>query len=194
MDIKHCKNLSLSMKSRSADFTHLKTYSKILVTGPHRSGTTISAKMIASDLGYPPVIEEKSWFGNDIEPLRWWLEGYSKPCVCQAPFAAHAAHSFNDDVLVIFMIRDVSDIQQSEQKMMHEGGEPVNWAGIQLTETRLYNTGQIGKPISMIKYENWEHQKPKIKHWLELSFEDLRSHPMWIEDRKGFHVRQTNVG
>jgi hypothetical protein len=177
-------------------FEDLKKYKKILVTGPHRAGTTIATKMIASDLKYLPLLDEQCGVGPNLEPLTFYLHDYSKPCVCQAPFAADSCHTFNDDVLVVFMMRDLEDIAASQRRVKLEDGRKFDFAAIIARETRRYHTGSLGEPIAQIKYRNWEEQKLHIKHWLELPYTDLENHPMWLpkEQRKDFHVRQTHAG
>jgi len=174
-------------------FQHLKSHKKILVTGPHRAGTTIAATMIAHDTQSFLALEEKCWLpGQDLQLLDWWMNDYKGSVVCQAPFAADQCHVYKN-ALVVFMHRDLSDIKKSQQRMFSEDHEDINWERIQRAETRKYHTGQLGRPIAQIKYEQWQEQKQDLPYHLDLEYESLKDHELWVdkEDRKAFHVRQT---
>lgn len=170
-------------------FEHLAKYRKILVTGPHRSGTTFAATAIAHDTGHGLIREELSRFNPRL--LRAWLQESPSPVVCQAPYAADICHTFGD-VLVVWMVRDVSEIEASQARMRLEDGAPVNWSRIEAGERRRYHANE---PIAAVKYRNWPLQRAKIARYLNLEYESLRDHPLWIapEFRVDFHVRQTSV-
>lgn len=172
-------------------FEHLAKHRKILVTGPHRSGTTFAATAIAHDTGHGLIREELSRFRYDA--LRYWLVDAHMPLVCQAPYAAEICHTFSD-VLVVWMVRDIEDIKASQSRMVMEDGTPVNWGRIAYGQLRAYHE-QAGE-IAEIKYRNWPGQRAQIANWLEVDYESLRDHPLWVEAplRKNFHVRQTSVG
>ena len=42
-------------------------------------------------------------------------------------------------------------------------------------------------------YKIWDHyQKSQIKNWIQLDYESMKSHPMWLDKdkRKNFHPKQ----
>lgn len=174
-------------------FEHLAEYKKILVTGPHRSGTTIAAAMIAQDTKHLLVLEELSWRpSQNLDMLEFWLRECKWPVVCQAPYAADACHHW-PEVFVVFMVRDVNKIAASKARAKLSDGTPVNFQRMQTIECNKYSVdGNFygSAPDAELKYSMWEEQKARIKNYLELPYEELSKHPLWLSDRTGFHVRQ----
>lgn len=193
-------------------FEHLAKHKKILVTGPHRSGTTFTATAIAHDTGHGLIREELSGFS--AKKLSYWLTEAPGPVVCQAPYAADKCHLFG--AFVVFMMRDLKDIEASQQRMKLEDGKPVNWDRMERGQRRLYHAKEGA--IAELKYQNWTKQREKIANYLEVDYESLRGHPLWVDKAKWqpykgvpcggewplycgivpvrdtFHVRQTHVG
>lgn len=168
-------------------FEYLKEYKKIVVSGPQRSGTTICAKMIASDLCYTCLLEETfstNYNWGDFQRLfKSLLKDNCK--VCQIPALSPYLHLLPEDVAVIFMMRDIEDIKISEKR--------INWTDEQRMLSRYYRTSGN---ISETKYEVWkEYQKPFIKHAYEIPYESLKEHPMWVDkkNRINFGPRQTEI-
>lgn len=165
---------------------HLAKYPKILVTGPHRAGTTFAATAIAHDTGHFLALEEI------CRPnLVFWLTETDFPIVCQAPFAADICHTFQ--AFVVFMIRPLADIARSEQQMRLESGQRVNWNRMQTHELAKYGRGGacFGNGVAAAeKYARWPEQRERIKDWLELDYQSLETHELW-RDNRDFHVRQT---
>jgi len=161
-------------------FENLKKYNKILVTGPQRSGTRIAAKIIALDTDYAYIDEEEFKVSN-LDQLKEILK--RKKIVVQCPGVSAWIQKFSaDDTLIVFMKRDAEDILASQKR--------INWQ--QKTEVSKYN--KSGGIISLIKYNEWEgRQRPIIKHWLELEYESLVKHSLWIpkEKRTNFKYDQT---
>jgi len=154
----------------------------ILVTGPQRSGTTIAAKMIAQDTGHLLVLEER--FGTH-DKGRWEkiIEG-SHGVVIQCPTMCRWAHQFGerDDVLVVLMRRDIDDIIASQER--------IGWR----ERRELVPYGVDEGPIAAVKYDYWEREQVgQIRHSLELEYEDLSDHPLWVPKarRRRFGPRQT---
>jgi len=161
-------------------FEHLKEYDKILVSGPQRSGTRICAKMIANDLAYEYVDEDDFKISN-LGRLKKVME--KSKIVVHCPAVSRWLHELvANDVLIIFMRRDIEDIIASQER--------IGWNDS--FQLRFYNTDE--GIISKVKYGFWEAvQKPLIKHWLEVEYKSLTEHPLWIpkDRRKNFKPRQT---
>lgn len=173
-------------------FESLEQHKKILVTGPHRSGTTFAATAIQHDLrdSHGLIREELCRKSNfDIGKARYWLMEYPGAVVVQAPFLADMCHQF-PGVFVVFLHRDNVDIARSQQRMYEINGQQVIWPYIEDAELSKYHANGA---IALIKYESWQEQKKSIDHYLELDYESLRAHPLWVDDRKDFHVRQTSA-
>jgi hypothetical protein len=165
----------------------LARFSKIIVTGPQRSGTTIATKMLAAELEYPAVLEE-SFREQDLIEFGAVLLKHPA-CVVQAPALSAVAHLFKqNEVAVVFMLRRTEDIRQSEQR--------INWlAGHDKIEKAKYFATKSDLPISVLKTKMWnQHQKPLLgSRAFELEYESLASHPLWVEQdlRRDFGPRQT---
>lgn len=151
-------------------------HKKIIVTGPQRSGTTFTAKILAKELGYKHIDELDFGVTNTSE---WQnILDNKENFVMQCPhFAKEASHL--EDVFVVFMIRDIEDIKLSQKR--------INW---QCEGVELKKYDEDGD-IAQVKYNYWHKNKPK--HYFELKYESLASHPSWKpkEQRKNFHSKQT---
>lgn len=173
-------------------FEHL-NHDKILVTGPHRSGTTIAATAIANDLQtHLLVLEERCVLpSSDLSLVDWWINDFKGQAVLQAPFAADSAQRW-PNALVVFMHRDQADIADSHGGMRLESGERVAWGRVERTMLDRYN--RVGGLVDAI-YADWQEQKKRIPNYLELEYEDLSEHSLWVpkEQRVGWSVRQTQV-
>ena len=154
----------------------------IYVTGPQRSGTRIASKMIAKDINYN-FIDEKYFNYENIKKLSQITEMNSVihcPCLC------HCIHKFsnnNNNNLIVIMKRNISDIINSQKR--------ISWnEQYELTKYKNENL-----TISEIKYKNWELQKIKIKNFIEIEYESLKYHKLWIskEFRKNFSDSQTKI-
>lgn len=168
-------------------FARLKQYPVIVVTGPHRSGTTICGEMIAHDTGYRSVREEGFGWSNE-ERFREWMA--RDGVVLQAPFFAHLVHmipKWRTEALVVFMIRAVDYIHESQARMVTDIGNATG-QGIANYRLRQLHTARLDAGVI---YENWSEQKLQIQNWIEVDYESLRDHPLWVTDRTHFHFRQT---
>jgi len=169
-------------------FESLAGFTKIVVTGPQRSGTTICANMIAHDLGLPCVDERgvtPFWLkdrGKTISRIKAKLR--ENRLVLQSPSAAAFCHELPANVAVVYMIRPVEDIIKSQQR--------INWDGNPFELMMLeVDSGES----CVLKYERWKWQKPLIKHAFEVEYESLKAHPLWVdaELRKNFTAKQIRV-
>lgn len=169
-------------------FEDLARFDQIIVSGPHRSGTTICGEMIAADLGYSSIREEGFGWSKE-DQFRKLLE--RRGVVLQAPFFAHLLHAIptwtNKNLCVVMMLRSLEDIRLSQSKMLTDTGEPTG-DGIREYRLRQYHGGT---PDPGIVYENWADQKGRIPNWVEVSYDRLAAHPLWVSDRSRFHFRQT---
>ena len=87
------------------NFNNLKNFKKIIVSGPQRSGTTITTKMIANDTGHLCMLEESFGMFNESK----WINLLNSPgkMVIQSPTMSSCLHKLDnrDDILIIFMMR-----------------------------------------------------------------------------------------
>lgn len=155
-------------------FEHLAEFNQILVTGPQRSGTTICARMVAEDTGHE-YIDEAVFNVHRWDYLQGILEAWDK-IVVQCPAVAHCIHQVPDDALVVWMMRPPRDIIASQER--------IGWKEepIELAKYRpLINGNFHGAGIAEVKNGFWNvAQKPVIKHWLEVEYDSLAEHPLWV--------------
>lgn len=156
-------------------FEHLKDKPKILVTGPQRSGTRICAMMIAKDLGYRYIDETEIQYAN-VEKVKDLMK-HETNFVIQAPALTDALDEVKD-LFIVYMIRDLKDINESRRMVKLSNYRPP---------LRPFIPGQ---ELPEQKYEKWNLEKSKYQY-LEQRYEDLKAHPMWVEERKNWIWNQT---
>lgn len=155
-------------------FERLKTFGRILVTGPHRSGTRIAAKIIAFDTGHTLIDE----FDIEMDSLYlfWDQFQHKSNFVAQCPSLCRYAHIFGqeDDTLIVLMRRPTADIIASQQR--------IQWTSEKLELARYDRTDGN---IADVKYQFWDnHQKAQIKHTSEIAYEQLADHELWVDREK----------
>lgn len=180
-------------KPKSTLFSHLEKYRFILVSGPHRAGTTITAAMIANDLGY----EFKEDVQDELETFSGSHQIY-RPTVFHCPSYCHFIHELADipGLAAVMVIRDVDEIIASQRRI------PWAFEPTQLNAYRFRTNPKpafaIQPPIATVKYRYWQEiQKPIFgKNGYEIRYEDLKSHSMWVhpEQRKDFTANQLEIG
>ena len=217
-------------------FKDFEKFNKIIVLGPQRSGTTVAAQMIASDLGYT-YVDEAEYHTNSHRHFRIQLELATEretPSVIQAPNMTSQIHNIlsleskfkldrkiNDDTLVIFMTRNKDDILKSMMKISNgkckSCGQDYSYELNDLQMERTlekykinYQSEKVDENIELvfheltksdkttidISYSMWYgYQRQRIKNSIELEYESLSQHPMWIpkEQRINFHKKQTRL-
>jgi hypothetical protein len=139
--------------------------------------------MIAHDTGLN-YIDETEWGVFELEKLKH-LDTYRTNFVVQANSAFHIMPHFSrENTLIVFVKRDIAEIKAS-------------WARINKLKsinTMWSNPSWIQKKQPEDKLILWESNKSKIKNLLEIEYNDLKSHPLWIdkEERKEFLWNQTS--
>ena len=162
-------------------FEHLKKYNNIVISGPQRAGTRITAKIISED-AKKEYIDEKCLNYHDFRLLRWYLSKGN--VVIQCPGLCHLLHNIEGkDNLVIIIRRDIEDIICSEHRVWNEESEKIE----------LVKYGYTGGIISEIKYNFWDNTQKIIlgKGAKEINFDDLEEHRLFIKDRENFRWDQT---
>lgn len=169
-----------SPRPKSTLFNHLAQYHIILVTGPHRAGTTIAAAMIANDFGY--------YFFEDQQSQLEFLPGSPHiigNAVFHCPSYCHYVHQLAHipHLAVVMIVRDIEDIIASQER--------IPWA-FEPQQLGFYRKAiprpnfAVQPPIATVKYRYWQEvQKPTLApNGYEIRYEDLSKHPMWV-DREG---------
>lgn len=170
----------------------LRVFNKVYVTGPQRSGTTFAAKALAYSLGYKHI-DERDFGTQDLDKMNELTSKYDK-FVVQCPCLFYRVTDFDNDGIIICMIRDIESIIKSENRINF-----TKFTGFKGEHVKYINKFpeyyDKNKPISQIKYDVWNNvQKLKINNYIELKYEDLKSHPLWIgkEKRTHFKPKQTS--
>lgn len=165
-------------------FEGLARFDRVLVTGPQRSGTTICARMIAADTGYVYVDEEDIGI-HYLETLRALLDE-RRGVVVQCPALARWVHTLDvESVLVVWMRRALVDILASQER--------IGWVERGEEELELSKYDSLSGPVAEVKWRFWQRvQRPRLANWMEVLYEDLSVHPLWVQkgERDGWMHRQ----
>lgn len=173
------------------NFNNLRQYRVILVSGAHRSGTTITAHIIAQETGKGYLDEHEDGL-HDQNYLARAIR-YNDNVVIQCPGMANCLEKFGaqDDVAVVFVKRDPAAIRASMARLPNNSGAYLN-------ETELNKYVQYrdqGYDIVDAKLLYWEIQKKRILHAFEIRYEELTKHPLFVEKEKrsGWSIKQWKV-
>lgn len=187
-------------------FESLGEYPFILVTGPQRSGTRVCAKMIAYDLPTHWYVDETQIHIDSLYALEILLQqAHGDNYVVQCPALCRYIHYFGgrDDCLIALVRRGLVPIVESQARVgwMWDPLERMRYQGVQHAYagpptppvSQLYEPPDLS--IAEVKYRFFATaQKPRIKHWVEVAYESLSNHPLWVskEERGGFTATQTS--
>ena len=193
--------------SKKSFFATVKKFSRIIVSGPQRSGTTFCCRVLAESLGYRAFFEES--FNTYDEDLFYELLRTKRKCVVQAPAMSYLLHKIeqDDETLIIFMRRDLADILLSQERVgwnktkklgknvsvSEEWVEKAKYASV----VKENETIDFSNPIAQIKYAFWDIiQKPQITNKIDVDYIALEKYfkDEWVAsaERKHFHPRQSS--
>lgn len=165
-------------------FEHLSVYPRVVVTGPQRSGTTITAQMIAHDTGHT-CIDETEFGVYDVQRFRELVTTRSG-IVVQAP---HMLREIVDDpppaVFVVLMRRELPEIHASDER--------IGWTkgGAHRPELGIFDL-EDGDPAEL-KYRYWDEHPHTFESCEVVNPRDIETHPLFVkpERRRGFAPKQT---
>jgi len=166
-------------------FEELGVHSRIVVTGPQRSGTRIATRIIANDTGHR-FVDELEFGVRDEE--RWREVLRDERIVVQAPcMLKESVDNPPSGVFIVLMRRDLIKIHASEHR--------TGWD--QWPDGNALELGKFGLTdgdSAQTKYDYWASHK-KLAPFLELEYESLRPHPLFIPDdqRRNFKLLQTTL-
>lgn len=158
-------------------------YDKIVVTGPQRSGTRITATIIAHDLSYRYIDEMQIRLYSMCELFKLLLA--SDKVVIQCPHISAICHMIDTpSTTIIFTKRNLKDISKSQKRVEWKKNE-------ESLKQYFFETGDINE----IKYRVWEQfQKPQMKvPYYEIEYESLKEHPLWVDNHKEFAWNQVSI-
>lgn len=170
------------------------------MTGPQRSGTTLGARVLAELTGLEYVDEEH--FGvHDCRRFEALLAGStvrSKGVVIHCPAMSRWVHHYSTEQrCIVFMLRDIDQINASAERVgWNYEPELAKYKDIVLNGARAPMLNVTRGNLVHLTYEYWQQvQRPACKHWLEVHFDTLRGHPLFVPDhqREHFALRQWRV-
>jgi hypothetical protein len=174
-----------------AFFLSLKNYRKIFVTGPQRSGTSITSKILAFESGYR-CVDEREFEWRNLDLFRQFLES-NENLVIQCPGMSHIIEQFGQpENLVVFMQRNPLEILASEKRIVWKSER----YGKKLYKDKVSYMPHWFTPLCVLKYLHWHfEQKQLIPNPIDLAYESLQGHPLWIdkEKRARFSAKQISV-
>ena len=154
----------LSSDAVSWESVDWKRYSKIIVSGPQRSGTTFFALALAQHLGYIHLDEnDKSTkiprSSGDSVTVNARISqmpeilGSSARVVMQRPQWSAELHELpaSPDVFVAFLARNCLDVYRSQNRIMSSAGDDTGW------------TCKFGRTVEWQPY----HKKPELHAAIE---------------------------
>lgn len=158
---------------------------KILVTGPHRSGTTFVSHVLSDTHGIPHVDELQfncsylDEFFAMVSPMESW--------VAQAPGLFHAVPKIIEafpDVQIVVIRRNIDDIIASQEDIKYSFWED--------REKDLIGYLKDPRPISVIKYEVWDKWKNELPNTKEYQYDEFSTHPFFVDapNRSQFNNKQ----
>ena len=162
-------------------------FSKIFISGPQRSGTTIVTKMLAQDLGLKETQELPSL--ESAQSLR-------DNVVAQCPQLTYCLHEFNAaNSAVVFMCRSFKDIIASGARIGWNGGHEMH--EVKKYKDRFPDYFVEGYHVSVMVQNVWlSYQMERMQvPFFNLSYSEIKDHPLYIskKDRKGFYSKQTTI-
>lgn len=140
--------------------------------------------MIAHDTNHRHI-DEQDIHVRHIATFESFLS-QSEPMVIHCPGLSYIIDNY-PHCFVVWMLRPLSEIIASQQRI-----------GLgEIKERTSYHALEDKRPIAQIKLDYWnEYQKHKLPNYLELEYNSLKNHPLWIDkkDRMDFDARQWRIG
>ena len=168
-----------------------KNYSRIIVTGPQRSGTTYCAYILAKDLDYPHF-DEKIFSSGNYNKFKNYIS--KNNYVLQTAVFTYCLQDINlESTLIIWMDRDNKDIAESEKR--------IKWRGLKGTKSRyskyyphyrdLINSFKENAPLKKHIFDKIQIPEMQVD-WIKVPYDILNqtSEFKTKEERKKFTSKQ----
>ena len=176
------------------NFGILKNHSKIIVTGPPRSGTTITAMIIAYELGYKFI--DESWYNGNNQELFAWFLNHKRNLVIQNTAFFRDLHLLNLNIVLVR--RNTDDILASFENSIKFFDHSIDglFGGIndEAEKVILTHFGHKSGCVPDILYKHFEEHN---ENYYEINYDCLSEHKLFIEKevrRKEFtHIKQVKV-
>jgi|GEM_PF-2691874 len=168
-------------------------YTRIVVTGCQRSGTTTVSQMIATDLGFRNI-DEYEFGTHDYDTFRKLLN--LENIVIQCPAITQYLHLIDtEDTLIIWMIRPYTEIRKSMKRINWD----IEWEQGEKDKYAKFPNFKQNRPIEATKTEYWHnYQKRELKcHFIDFKYHSLyvKLNPAFISKkyRSGLTSKQTKL-
>lgn len=181
-------------------FEYLNRFPTIIVTGPHRSGTTVCSEMIALDTRRTNIREE-SFGATNFRKFLWlilWTRLAKLRVVIQAPFMFHHLRLFGPlpGTAVVLMRRPLNELREALERCYTIDGLKLSVEEHDKLVLERFGL-ESGDPAEVI-YEFWERWKRYVRHPFEVNYSDLANHPYWVPSQvrraaeQDWHIRRTS--
>ncbi len=152
-------------------------YPYVIVTGPHRSGTTIAGHMIAHDTG-KEFLDEANIYHKYVREIPN-LFADKRDIVLQAPYAVSWLPILSDPEIAIVLIRrNTDDIHNSVKRSKNPKGKMISLPPFSPEQA----------------YALWDNIKGMLHNPFEIQYNELKNHPMWLDEKerrnKDWHHKQ----
>lgn len=192
----------------SSVITFCRSYDRVLVTGSQRSGTTIAARMIASDLRWT-FVEEGEVNVNDLGKARQLIEN-ERHFVLQIPNLLLRMDEIREFLMerrvgVVAMRRPFQEVMASRKRINHPKRDPASQELKQDLIDRAKLIGAIfSDPEAFLSRDVplMEFRQLYVQHYLiclpevaVLDYRNLEGHPMWLQksQRMNFAPKTTTL-
>lgn len=142
----------------------------VFVTGPQRSGTTIIARILADKLN-KTYLDESEYNPVDIPDN----------AIIQAPFISKFILELSFKFPLAFFIIVIRDKQEIVKSM-----ERIEWYKDHINNPEFYST-YVDTTYDIIDLQL--KQLPESRY-LKINYDSLKSHNLFVDDRKDFTTRQ----
>jgi hypothetical protein len=179
------------------NYTILKKYKKIIVTGPPRSGTTISGLILAHELNYKFI--DESWYDANNPKKFMFLFGLPRKMVIQTTAFLKDLHKVDFECIVLIK-RPIKDILESFENSLNFTMEFSTSNGIMSCfgkkeqQIILNHYGHKSGCIPEIIYNHFEKHN---KNYYYLNYNSLTGHELFIKKevrrQKFNHLKQVKI-
>lgn len=191
-----------------SDFKELNQFDKIIVTGPPRSGTTITGLILAHELKYK-FIDESFYDSNNSKKFMWFLTYVNRKIVLHTTAFLKDLHTISDlinarNYAVVIVRRSIKDVLESFENSKNFKKGLSTSSGIftaideeaQAIIRKKYNS-ESKDSIPKLIYEFFDSTSFKFNNLFEVNYDDLSKHKFFVkkeERRKNFvHLKQVKV-
>lgn len=189
--------------------SNLENFNKIIVTGPIRSGTTISGVIIAKELNIPFI--DEMFYRNNFDYFFRIINSVSDKIVIHNVRGIRDIHKLFpyfdiNNMAVILVKRNIDDILDSfenSKKYIKKGIYNTNGKIFGVNDKLIdffykhFEVKDRNKKLPEIVYEHFYANLNGFKNFFELEYECLKDHEMFVKKdirRKKFtHLKQVSL-